>query len=98
MTEKIQFFMTDLAHKLGIGEIKNIHVAEESGRPVLRIECEEKKASEYKTVTAKTPAKKEKKSVAKRPAQKDNDHPILAGVGGFLKDRWNDKRPPAWMR
>ena len=61
--------MSDLAYKLGIGEIKNIHVAEEGGRPVLRIECEEIKKSEYKTVTTKGDKKPEKKKPAKKEKQ-----------------------------
>ena len=66
MTEKIQYYMSDLAYKLGIGEIRNIHIADEGGRPVLRIECEEK--SQYKTITATQ--KKEKKKAARKPALK----------------------------
>jgi len=69
MTEKIQFFMSDLAYKLEVGEIKEIHVAEQNGRKVLRLECEKMETSEYKTVhaskSAKTAAPKKRGQIEK---------------------------------
>ena len=58
--KKIQFFMSDLAYKLDIGQIREIHVAEQNGQKVLRIECEKKEESEYKTVKASKTVKPEK--------------------------------------
>lgn len=68
MTEKIQYFMSDLAYKLDIGEIKDIHIAEQNGVKVLRIECEEEK--KYKTVYVQKPTRPvpKKKEPAKQPA------------------------------
>lgn len=61
MTEKIQFFMSDLAYKLGVGEIKEIHIAEQNGVKVLRLECEKMETSEYKTIRAVASAKSTQK-------------------------------------
>lgn len=60
MTEKIQYYMSDLADKLGIGDIKEIHVAEVDGRPVLRIECDALESGGYKTIKSSSQQRKSK--------------------------------------
>jgi hypothetical protein len=91
MTEKIQYFMSDLALKLNVGEIKEIHVAEQNGQPVLRIECEKMETSEYKTVRAtKTPKPNRCQHQAKEPAKPVTlKEKLVAGVKDFL---FNPKR------
>jgi hypothetical protein len=84
-TEKIQFFMSDLAYKLEVGEIKEIHIAEQNGRKVLRLECEKIEQSEYKTVYATKSAKPVQKR--KEPVeQKEKTLPqkLAAGAADFL--------------
>lgn len=56
---KIQYFATDLAYALDLGEIVDMHVETlESGVQVLRIDCLEKKKDEYQTIKARPGAKK----------------------------------------
>lgn len=56
---KIQYYSTDLAYALNIGEISDMHVETlESGVQVLRIDCLEKKKDEYQTVKVRPGAKK----------------------------------------
>lgn len=95
-TEKIQFFMSDLAYKLEVGEIKEIHIAEQNGRKVLRLECEMVEQSEYKTVhpfrmkdafkyqQEQGSAKSTKKK--KEPEQKEKTFPqkLAEGAADFL--------------
>lgn len=84
-TEKIQFFMSDLAYKLEVGEIKEIHIAEQNGRKVLRLECEKVEQSEYKTVHATKSAKPVQKK--KGPSdQKEKTFPqkLAEGAADFL--------------
>lgn len=83
-TEKIQFFMSDLAYKLEVGEIKEIHIAEQNGRKVLRLECEKAEHSEYKTVHATKSAKSVQ--TRKEPAQKEKGLPrkLAEGAADFL--------------
>jgi hypothetical protein len=55
-TEKIQYYAPDLSYALNIGEIADMHVVNENGKQILRIEYVKKQ--EYKTVkTQKKPAK-----------------------------------------
>jgi hypothetical protein len=96
MTEKIQYFMPDLSYKLGVGEIKEIHIAEQNGRAVLRIECEKLETSEYKTIKATKPAKLPKKPKQQsKPAQsggtasKSVAEKLMAGAKDFLSPERN---------
>lgn len=86
MTEKIQFFMSDLAYKLEVGEIKEIHVAEQNGRKVLRLECEKMETSEYKTVhaskSAKTIVPKKREQPEGKP--KSFTEKVAAGAADFF--------------
>jgi hypothetical protein len=79
-TEKIQFFMSDLSYKLDIGEIKEIHLAEQNGVKVLRIECE--KAGEYKTVRATKSAK----TVPVKKVQADKPETFTEKAAAAAKD------------
>lgn len=60
MPERIQYFMGDLSDKLGIGNIKEIHVADVGGKPVLRIECDVLESGGYKTIKSSSPQRKSK--------------------------------------
>jgi hypothetical protein len=100
MTEKIQIFMSDLAYKLQVGEIKEIHIAEQNGQKVLRIECETMKKSEYKTIKAtKTPKPNQCQHQAKEPAKPVTlSEKLVAGAKDFLfnpkyKNRKGKKDP-----
>ena len=86
MTEKIQYFMSDLEHILKIGEIKEIHVADQNGRPVLRIECDE-----YKTVSA-VPVKKAKKAKPEKKP-KTMTEKLLTGAKDFLFNPERNRKP-----
>ncbi len=83
MTEKIQFFMSDLAYKLEVGEIKEIHVAEQNGRKVLRLECEKMETSEYKTVHA---SKSAKTTVPKKREQTEKPQTFTEKLAVGAKD------------
>lgn len=69
---KIQYYPSDLAYALDIGEIADMHVEIlESGVQVLRIECLEKKKDEYRTVKVQkksVPAPKPQRGRSKREA------------------------------
>lgn len=69
---KIQYFQSDLSHKLGIGEILEMHIdmiADDKTKmlvPVLRIECKDVDKDEYKTVrVAKQTSERKSKAAAK---------------------------------
>jgi hypothetical protein len=86
-TEKIQFFMSDLAYKLGVGEIKEIHVAEQNGVKVLRIECEKIETSEYKTVHARStrkPSKNKPQKTQIKTESKSVAEKLMSGAKEFL--------------
>lgn len=54
MSEKIQYYASDLSYVLNIGEITDMHVATlDSGQQVLRIEYLPASKDEYKTVKAR---------------------------------------------
>jgi hypothetical protein len=80
---KIQYFTSDLSVKLRIGVIKEMHVAEQGGRLVLRIDCDEKPLvkDEYQTVKAgKKPTTRKKK-----PQERTEPNSIFRKAGDFLK-------------
>jgi hypothetical protein len=67
MTEKLQYYGTDLSYLLGIGEIVDMRVVTlDNGKQVLRIECLEKKDDECKTVKAGEKQKKSDESTTKK--------------------------------
>jgi hypothetical protein len=68
MTERIQYYMSDLADKLGIGDIKEIHISDVGERPVLRIECDSLESGGYKTIKS-TPQQRKSKS-SREPAKR----------------------------
>lgn len=77
MTQKLQYYLPDLAKALGVGHIHHVYVAEVDNQTVLRIECDEApKQEEYKTVRVQRKPKQEKQS-RKDP---ENQHaPITFG-------------------
>lgn len=82
IVEKIQYYLPDLSALLGIGEITDIYVHEESGSKILRITCKEK-GSEYKTfkspkATKKTMAQKKTKSTVIKLNRDIPEHDIKA--------------------
>ncbi|MCK9570283.1 hypothetical protein M0R72_15160 [Candidatus Pacearchaeota archaeon] len=106
--QKIQYYTSDLARYLDIGEIADMHViTTDSGAQVLRITCVEKEADEYETVKTtkraqtakpvKPPARKQQNSP--RHSSPPNENP--AGLGGKIMDGlgkvWANKNPPDWM-
>jgi len=94
MTEKIQFFMSDLAYKLEVGEIKEIHVAEQNGRKVLRLECEKMETSEYKTVRATKSAKNAPvKKVQADKTETFTEKAAAAAKDFFLNPERNKNKP-----
>ena len=94
MTEKIQYYLPDLAHALGIGKIIDIHVAEQNGQQVLRIECEKAEKSEYKTVKANGTKKRNGTQGSGAKQSKTLGDKVVAGV----KTWWNDKKEAPWSR
>jgi hypothetical protein len=79
---KIQYFTSDLSAKLGIGEIKDMHIDTVNGRLVLRIDCDEKPLikDEYRTVKAtKKPTTRKKK-----PQERTEPNSIFGKARGFL--------------
>jgi hypothetical protein len=99
MTEKIQYFMSDLSYKLGIGEITEIHVAEQNGRPVLRITCDDIKKDEYKTVQVPKGVRAPKKAASPKkqaPDTKPMTLPEKLALGAkdfFLNPERNKNKP-----
>jgi hypothetical protein len=95
-TEKIQFFISDLAYKLEVGEIKEIHIAEQNGRKVLRLECEKSVPGEYKTVKVSKKADKQGRVYSKtdsadntkwyREAKSDTDKTFTQKLADGAKD------------
>ena len=109
MSQKIQYYASDLSYLLDIGEIADMHVVTlDSGRQVLRIDCQEKREDEYKTV--KTSAKKPQRRASsksaghpgpvRQPPIIDTEHP--ESIGNKLmnagKDWMQRKDKPQFMR
>jgi hypothetical protein len=97
MTEKIQYFMSDLEHILKIGEIKEIHVADQNGRPVLRITCDSEPKYDYKTVVVPkgkpgtTQQKKPTKPATKSAEPETWPEKIAAGAKDFFLNPQRNK-------
>ena len=94
MTEKIQYFMSDLAYKLQVGEIKEIHVAEQNGQKVLRMECEKMETSEYKTVRASRSTKPKTAPKNKPATIQAWPEKLAAGAKDFLFNPARNKNKP----
>ncbi len=93
-TQKLQYYPDVLAKHLGVGKIHEMHVAEEDGKPVLRIVCDEKE--EYRTVGAA--GVKKKAAGNGKPQQRQGQPKTLQDkVGAGLKSWWNNKKKPDWM-
>ena len=106
MTEKLQYYGSDLSYLLGIGEIVDMHVVTlDNGKQVLRIECLEKKDDEYKTV--KAGEKQKKPTASKKPASqrqhketKQTANPATLGdkMMNGVKTWFNNKEKPNFMK
>ena len=94
MTQKIQYFMPDLARALKLGKIIQIHIAEDNGQTVLRIECEP--AGEYKTVKAEKQRQSAPKKSAKRSRDSDKEETLLDKGMSMAKNWWNKPGKPPW--
>ena len=105
MTEKLQYYSTDLSYLLGIGEIVDMHVVTlDNGKQVLRIECLEKKDDEYKTVKAGD--KQKKQPIPKKPAARHHKetgpatNPVTLGdkLMTGAKTWFKNKEKPNFMK
>lgn len=72
--EKIQYYATDLAYALDIGEIADMFVVTENGTQILKMTVIPKKHDEYKTVRA-APVKDTRRTVKRKQL------PVLSGPG-----------------
>ena len=63
--ENVQYYPTDLAYALDVGEIADMWVDNENGRQVLRMRVIPKKHEEFKTIRA-APKNQSKKTVQRK--------------------------------
>ncbi len=99
MTQKLQYFPSDLSNILKIGKIHEMTIADVDGVKVLRIVCDDA-PEEFVTVRAGKRVSKCLETPARKPdcsEPKTFGDRVLKGAESGIQNWWNNKKKPDWM-